>query len=302
MFAVARRGGRSLLALGAVAALALAACSGNTATPSPTATPTPAVTPTPTAVPTASAVAGCDLSGAGAALGTLDGYQFKMTLAGGAADTALQNLNLDPADSYVLTGTIVNRPDKGDDITIASVMPGAVAPSTFHVIEVGGFDYFDAQGDGTFTQVQIGGDTTGPTDSSVPTDSALPTDNSASPSAGASQGLADQFSPGEIYQATVASSTTSGYAVVGNETKDDVPSVHCTAGSIALEQYGSTLGVTDATWTSDIWIASSGGYPVSVALVAKNKDNTLAYEVLLDLSKVNDPANKVTAPTNIGGA
>jgi hypothetical protein len=292
MFAVARGSGRSLLVLGAVAAIALAACNGSTATSTPSAAPsaTPA-TETSTPEATASPVTGCDLTGAGAALTNLSSYKFTMTLAGGAADTALATLQLDQADSYPLKGTIVNQPQWAADITIAK----------FHLIEVGGFDYFDPDGNGTFTQV--GPDSNpGASDSIAPDASATAPDAGASPSGAAGPGLAEQFSPAQIYQTTVASSTGSGYSVAGTETKDNVQAIHCTAGSQALEQYGSTLGVTDATWTSDIWLATDGGYPVSIALVAKMKDNSLAYEFLLDLSNVNDAANKVTAPTNIGGA
>ena len=300
MFRVARRGGRKLLAIGAVAALALAGCSGNTATHTPVATPTPTAAATPTPTPT-SAVTGCDLKGASAAIGSLDSYKFKMTLAGGASDVALANLPLDQADSYDLTGTIMNKPDSRADITIESVMPGAVAPSKFHVIEVGGFDYFDADGNGTFTQVGPENNPV-PGDSGAPVDTSEPTDSGAGPSPSAGPGLAAQFAPAAIYETTVASAAGNGFGVVGTETKDGVQAVHCSADAIALERYASTLGVTDATWTADIWLASSGGFPVSVSIVAKAKDNSLPYEVLLDLSNVNDQANNVVAPTNIGGA
>jgi hypothetical protein len=228
------------------------------------------------------------LSGAAAALAKLSSYKFNMTLAGLAADNALANLQLDQADSYTLKGTIANQPDWAADITI----------DKFHLIEVGGFDYFDPDGNGTFTQVGPDQGAGG----SISPDASAPADVTPGPSGAAGPGLAQQFSPAQIYQTSVASSTSSGYSVAGTETKDGVQSIHCTAGSQALEQYGSTLGVTDATWASDIWLAANGGYPVSVALVAKLKDNSLAYEVLLDLSSVNDPANKVVAPTNIGGA
>jgi hypothetical protein len=287
MSAVAMKSGRILLMLGTVASLAFAACSGTTATPTPTptpvATPTPEVTATPVVTP---APIACDLAAAGTALGALDNYQFKMVLAGSAADAPLQNLPIDLADSYTLTGTIVNKPAPGADIKIAK----------FHVIETGGYDYFDADGNGTYTQV--GPDQGGSGDAG---DTSIPTDTTTTaPDAGLS--LTSQFSPFGVYQTTVASSASSGYSVVGTETKNDVEAVHCTASPTSLEAYGSTLGVTDATWTSDVWIATSGGYPVSVALIARLQDKSLAYEVLIDLSKVNDPANTVAAPTNIGGA
>jgi hypothetical protein len=288
MSAVARRSRRSLLVLGAVASLAFSACSGNAATPTPAptpvATPTPEVTDNPTPSPTQ--VSGCDLAASATALAGLDSYQFKMVLAGSAADAPLADLFLDQADTYTLTGTIVNNPASAADIKIG----------TFHVIEVGGTDYQDADGSGTFTQLggdQGSGDSGGSGDTSAPTDT---------PSPSSTPGLAAQFSPLSIYQTTVASAATSGYSQVGTENKNGVDAIHCQASATSLEAYGSMLGVTDATWSSDVWIATSGGYPVSVALVAKAKSGSVVYEVLIDLSKVNDPTNSVVAPTNIGGA
>lgn len=293
MFAVAGTSRRSLLVFVAVVSVALAGCSGTTATPTPTqtatASPTPGEVETGTAPATAT-IAGCDLASASDALSNLASYQFTMVLGGSAADDPLQNLPLDEADSYTLKGTIVDQLAPGADITI----------DKFHVIETGGYDYFDADGNGTFTQVGPdqgdngdSGDTGGDGESAAP---------DVTPAASPGASLTAQFSPAEIYQTTVASSASSGYTAAGTETKDGVDAVHCTASPTSLEAYGSTLGVTDASWTSDVWIATSGGYPVSVALVAKANDGSLAYEVLIDLTKVNDPANSVVAPTNIGGA
>jgi hypothetical protein len=282
MFAVAMKSRRSLLVLAAVVSVALAGCSGNSATPTPAPTPTPSPTPSAmdTEAPTPSAVvASCDLAGAGSALAALDSYQFRMILGGSAADTPLQNLSIDAADSYTLTGTIVNGSAPGADIKIGK----------FHVIETGGYDYFDADGSGTYTQVGQDQGSSGANGDATPT-----------PDTG--QSLTAAFSPLTIYQSSVVSSASSGYSLVDTGAKDGVDAIHCTASPASLEAYGSTLGVTDATWTSDVWIATTGAYPVSVALVAKLKDNTIAYEVLIDLSKVNDAANAVEAPTNIGGA
>ena len=66
-----------------------------------------------------------------------------------------------------------------------------------------------------------------------------------------------------------------------------------------MEADGS--GVAGASWTSDIWIASDGGYPVSFSVIGTASDQTLAYEVAFDISNVNDPGNKVTVPTNVVG-
>ena len=73
------------------------------------------------------------------------------------------------------------------------------------------------------------------------------------------------------------------------------------ATTAALAEYGSTLGVTVATWSADVWIATDGGYPVSMDILATASDNSVAYEIKFDITNVNDPANKVTAPTNVTG-
>ncbi len=293
MFAAARRSGLRLLAFGASAAIAFAACSGNSATPTPAPTDTPAPTSQTTQAPSAdTGTTGpsgttCDLAAADAAFAKLTSYQFKMTLVGGAAD-ALQDLPIDQADSYTLKGTIVNSPAAAVDITIGK----------FQLIEVGGFDYFDADGNGSFTQVgpdQSGG-AGGPTD----TPAAGATDTPA-PSTAPGSTLASQFTPEALFGGTVVVAGD-GFTLVGPEKKNGIDAQHCTAGTLALEQLGSTLGVNDATWTADVWLATDGGYPVAVSLVAKAKSGSVAYEILLDLSKVNDPANKVEAPKNIGGA
>jgi hypothetical protein len=63
---------------------------------------------------------------------------------------------------------------------------------------------------------------------------------------------------------------------------------------------GSSLGVTaNAAWTGDIWIAKTGGYPVSSAIFAKTSDGTVAFQMTYDMTNINDTSLKVTVPTNI---
>ena len=57
----------------------------------------------------------------------------------------------------------------------------------------------------------------------------------------------------------------------------------------------SLAGVSGATWTADLWLATSGGYPVSMAIIG-TKDSTVVYQVSFDITNINDPTNKVTAP------
>jgi hypothetical protein len=94
----------------------------------------------------------------------------------------------------------------------------------------------------------------------------------------------------------------SGFDLVGTETKNGVSADHYQASGPALAELGSITGVAATTWAADVWIAADGGYPVSMAVVATASDNSLVYEVKFDLTNVNDPANKVTAPANVTGA
>ena len=288
MYQVLPRHGRRLLVLAGVIAIAVSACSGASSTPissaSPTATAAATEQPTEsTSAPTPTSSI-CDLGAADDALAGLSSYAFEMTLAGAAADAALANLPINQTDSYVLKGTIVNTPDPGADITIAK----------FHVIEVGGVDYFDADGNGSFTQ--IGG--------AAPTDQASPADSTAPGASPTPQGsLADQFSPETLFGAALGSTSSSAFSDAGPETKAGVEAEHCSGDPTALAALGAVLGISpDATWASDVWIAKAGGYPIAMTLDATNKDQSVAYGFDLTLSKVNDPSNKIVAPTNITGA
>ena len=114
--------------------------------------------------------------------------------------------------------------------------------------------------------------------------------------------MADSFSPATMFSSAIDTSTAGGYTKVGSENKNGVQADHYQASAADLAEYGSMLGVTGATWTADVWVAQDGGYPVSMSILAKATDNSVAYEIQFDITNVNDPANKVTAPTNVTGA
>lgn len=206
------------------------------------------------------------LSGAASAFSTINSYKFSMTLAGGTFGSMLSALGGSSASGnapFAMSGTITVTPEKAADITMAG----------FHIIEIGGYDYLDMSGTGSFIK-----------------------------SAATGTSMADSFAPAKMFSSFVGTSTTSGYNKVGSETKNGVDTDHYQASSSALSELGSMLDVTGATWSADIWIAKDGGYPVSMAIIGKASDNSVACEILFDIANVNDPANKVTAPTNVTGA
>ena len=223
---------------------------------------------TPTTAPGATSAdnGGSGLSGAASALSSISSYKFKMTLAGGEFGSMLSELGGSSASGnapVTISGTIEVTPDKGADITMAG----------FHIIEIGGFDYLDMSGTGSFLKTAATGTS-----------------------------MADSFSPATMFSSFVGESTDSGFTKVGSENKNGVQADHYQASAAALAEFGSASGVEGATWSADIWVAQNGGYPVSMSILGKAADNSVAYEIQFDITNVNAPANKITAPTNVTGA
>jgi hypothetical protein len=206
--------------------------------------------------------AGNGLSGAANNFSNITSYKFSMTLAGGEFGSMLSALGSGTSGDtpFTLSGTVTVKPQKAADITMGG----------FHMVEVGGFDYLDMTGTGTFSKT-----------------------------AATSSSLADSFSPATIFSGLVGSSSSGGYAKVGSGSKNGVAADDYQASTAALAAYAATQGITGATWSSDVWIAQNGGYPVSMAILAVASDQTIPYEIKFDVTNVNDPANKVTAPTTV---
>jgi hypothetical protein len=280
MFGVAQRQGRGLLILAAVAALILSACGGGSQTPAPSATAVGPTASLPVATSSPSGNGSPVLAGAGDALASLTSYKFRMTQAGTDSVNRVADLTGNGSSSngsVTFNGTVILKPDKAAEVTTTGL----------HVISVGGFDYMDV---GNAGFLKMSADSPGASPSS-----------GASPSPGVSPSpasISDPFTPAQVFSKI----RMSGYSNVGSETKNGVPSDHYQAGASALAELGSVSGVKGATWSADIWIAKDGGYPVSVALIAKAKDGTIPYETAFDLTNINDAANKVTAPENVMGA
>ena len=215
---------------------------------------------------------GAGLAGASAAFSNITSYQFNMTLAGGTFGSMLSargGAGATGGGAMTVAGTVVLKPAEASDITVSGM----------HMIDVGGYSYIDL-GTGQFIK---------------------------SKSTGTS--MADSFAPATMFSSAVDASVAGGYTKVGSEDKNGVSADHYQASSTALAEYqamlGSELGgATDVTWSADVWVANSGdfaGAPVSMIIMAKTADGKAAYEVSFDISKINDPGNKVTAPTNVMG-
>jgi hypothetical protein len=276
---------RGAVVLVAVMAIALSACGGGSPTPTPTAsgaTSQPSVTSQPS--PTATG-----LAGAVGALAARTSYRFTMIVEGGSVGDTLSMLPAQSTDNTVfeLKGTIVNKPANATDVTVTGMV---------HVVSVGGSDYVDMAVDGKLT-----GEFT-KNDLSVPS-----SDSSTEPSPQPSPqpSLAETLSPIYFYSTF---DFTKGFDKQESVTVSGVETDHYVAndaGTAALGELGSVAGVPDANWTGDVWIARDGGYPVKMVIIAKTGpagSEVVVFQRQLTITNVDDPDNKVTAPTNVTGA
>jgi hypothetical protein len=263
VFQVAPRHGRGLLILTAVAAIALSACGTGSKSSIPSGPTNSSDTSQPSATeqPTDN---GSGLAGATKALADLSSFKFTMTVVGGDLSDTLASIPNAPADGvFKVSGTYIVAPVKAADITVAG---------SLQEISVGGNDYQDAGGQGSFIQSDTGATT-----------------------------LVDQLSPSTIY---AAFDFTSGFTLAPSEPTDPLGTNHYQAGDTALLEFASVAGVQNANWTADVWIAKVGDYPVRISIVgtASATNKTVVYERSFYLTDVNAATNKVTAPTNVTGA
>jgi hypothetical protein len=206
------------------------------------------------------------LGAAASALASLRSYDFTMTLSGDAFATLLSTLGSQatPGNApFTVSGTIVLKPEKAAELTLAG----------FHMIEIGGYDYMDVGSTGNFDRIELTGGS-----------------------------RADKLAPATMFSGAIKPSTVGGYEMIGSDTKNGLATDHYRATDAALVKLGAIADIVDATWAADVWIAHDGGYPVSMAIVGKGADSKVVYEILLDITNVNNPANGVTAPSNVTGA
>jgi len=209
-------------------------------------------------------------------------YKFSMTLVGAATDPNSPDAEfvhtlskIAPGSScgsgsFTVNGTITNpQPGTAD---WQSVFNADVSCPGLHIILISdpgsGLDsvYIDKGGTGTFTEQHLDW---------------------------ASYDL-DYLSPAHLLEDHVDPHLASHYTLVGSEIKDGV----------STDRYRSDEDLDEEVeggqydpWSADIWLAQSGGHPVSMDIVAKEADGGQPYEVEFDITNVNDPANNVTAPS-----
>ena len=280
MLRVSQNQSRTMLALLTVAAVALSACGGGSATTGTSGnagqtsgtigtTNQPGTSSQPTPVSTGLAAAASALEG-------VTSYRFTMTETGGTFGPTLSLLPdaSNGTPTFNLSGTFVLKPDKAADVTIAGAL---------RVISIGGFDYQDNALQGSYTK-----------------------NDTASP------GLVASLSPDYVFTTTFGPTFdfTNGFDKKLSESKNGVDTDYYESndtGASALKELGSVAGVPDAAWTAAIWVAQQGGYPVKMTITATSVATpTSAAAVVFvrtfDITKVNDTGNKVPAQTNVTGA
>jgi hypothetical protein len=257
-------GVRAVAALGLVLSLALAGCSSTASpTPNPDATRTPeptAVEPTAEPTPEASGATGGtgpDINGASSALANLSSYRFAISIKG----FGIAGLTADSV--FSMEGTKVLKPDKA----LKFNMVGLSGDTAITYIVIGTDSWMDL-GSGIFIR--------------VPSDTAN------------AEQLFDSFQADQFFGSNLAS-LAGGWVAVGQEDKNGVATTHfhvdkdSPGGTSLAAAWGDTAVI-------DTWVANDGGYLVSVKFSGVQPGQTVPFEIGLDISGIDDPANVISPP------
>jgi hypothetical protein len=255
-----------------VVGLLVAACSSG----SPSSQPTTAgggATTGPGATETGGGPGGSQGVTAGGAFGTasnalnnLDSYKFDVEI------TSSSNTTFGSQGTTSFTGTVVHKPDMEQQLDEVVKDANGNVTSELHFLVIGSSAWTKQTASGAYTAVP------------------------AAAVGAMTQGFA-AFRPEQLF-GTAFGSLGSDYSLVGSETKNGVNSQHF-HGSEAIGTFFSALSGTTGTWQSDVWLASDGGYLVSsnVAAAAATATQAGSFSIDVEITNVNDPANKLTPPS-----
>ena len=224
----------------------------------PAATDVPATSDAPpTVTPTDDAAAGPDIGGAAAALADLDSYHLAITMSMQGLEDSMFSMF---GDGLVMEGTVAFRPVKAADITMS------MGPAD-EKLEIG----YRLIGDQAWVSLGSGW--------------------IESPAEDAEQTI-DSLAPDKMLGSF---SGLTGLTPVGEETKNGVETIHYSASGEELgTMMASSLGLPGSEWTVDFWVAKDGGYAVSYAIVGEGSSGS--FEMTLDVTDINSPANAVEPP------
>ncbi len=265
------------VALTGALALLVAACGGASGSAAPSAAGGTAASQAPgDSVAASQAPAGSQAaasaanSGTGnaiAALSDLSSYKIKFAMASKGTASGVAAMG-----NITMAGIVVAKPEKATDITmsIGGSAPGdaasAAAGMQMRIVEVKGKSYVD-----------LGGGLTESTDASQ-------------------SSVADSLSPDKLLGSVAP--YLSQMKSVGDEQKNGVSTTHYQADAATLATAAAgleALGLANATWSWDVWVAKEGGYAVSYVMKGAGSDSS-ELSIALDVSDVNSASNVVTGP------
>lgn len=261
------------LALAIGASLLAGACGGS-ASAAPTLAPGETATPPPTAAP--GTTAGPDSSvglpdgalafgAATSSLDALDSYEFGVEIA-----STTTTAGVETKSRTVMTGVVVNRPDKASSLQMNEYDESGTVSSTTGIIIIGDASW-------------VRSDTSGPWESIPLAQASLFAQSFAA------------FRPEKlfgVYFATLGNDFTNA----GTETKNGVPSTHYKGGE-GIGSVFAAIAQFQGTWTSDVWLATDGDYLVhsEAAGQGTSAGDTGSFLMTVDITKPN-AAEPIEAP------
>ena len=258
-----------LLSLAAIAALAVTACGGTAATSTPTTPASEAPASTPTAAPSVEAPSvapatsspaaeGPDIEGATTALDSIKKYQIALSVSG-MIPTA------DGASEITMAG-LVDQDADAYEFSMTGFQGLGTADTEIKFVVIGPDAWVDL-GTGAYLKQPGGG------------------------------GSFDQMRTALSPSTLLGQFPTSGYELlkVADEEKNGVATTHYHADATATPQLAGSIG---ADGVMDFWIASDGGYLVSMVMSGTMdvEGTETPVNMSIDLSRVNDESISIVAP------
>lgn len=249
------------------ASLLVAACGGS-ASAAPTLAPGATATPDAAATPGSSGGVpdgGLAFGGATSALDALDSYEYNVEIA-----TSKTTAGVETKSRNVMSGVVVNRPDKASILLMNEYGADDTLESSTGMLIIGELAW-------------VRDHETDPWDSI--------------PLAQASQfaQIFAAFRPEQMFGLYFAG-LGNEFTNAGTESKNGVPSTHFRGGEGIATIFGAIAGF-QGTWTSDVWLATDGGYLVHSEAAGEgvNGADTGTFRMTVDVSKPN-AAGPITDP------
>ncbi|HEY2916948.1 MAG TPA: hypothetical protein VGI98_07010 [Candidatus Limnocylindrales bacterium] len=210
--------------------------------------------------------AGAAFGPAATALDSLDSYKFDVEI------TSSENGTFGAAGTTSFTGVVVNKPDKEQLLDQVARDAGGNVTSELHILVIGDRAWTRQTADGTYVELPAAGVT------------------------GMLAGLL-AFQPAKLF-GTAFGTLGSDYHLVGTESKNGVDAQHF-HGDQSIGTFFSALSGTSGSWSSDVWLASDGGYLVSssVAAAAADASSAGSFAIDVEITNVNDPGNAQQPPS-----